>query len=75
MNTDKQDARIRKAINDHNYWLSKWRKDSSAFTVEMISPRGKFMTHSAYCAEVNKHMDATIGKIRKALAVIEKASK
>lgn len=70
MSKEKQDAKVRKAINDHQYWLSQWVRESG-FSVEMISPRGKRMTHSGYCFEVNKHMAGTIKKIRNALGVQE----
>ena len=66
---EKQDAKIRKAIHDHYFWLSQWRKESVAFSVEMISPRGKRMTHTGYCQEVTKHMAKTVLKIRKAINV------
>ena len=73
MTEEKQDAAVRKAIHAHEHWKSKWREDRSAFSREMVSPRGKVFTYSGYCYEVQKHMDSTIKKIRKALGVKEAA--
>lgn len=66
---EKQDAKIRKAINDHHFWLSQWRKENGAWSVEMVSPRGKRMSHLGYCQEVTRHMAKTVLKIRKAINV------
>lgn len=62
MVSDKARQRITRLMHAHQEWLSKWHK-RSGFSVEYTSPRGKSMTYSAYCFEVNKHMDKTIDKI------------
>lgn len=71
MSRDDQDKAVRRAINAHEYWKAQWATDARAFSVEMVSPRGKRMTYNAYCSEVNKHLGKTVEKIRKALGVLE----
>lgn len=71
MSDYKKDEAIRRAIISHENYKSSWRKESGAFTVQMISPRGKRMTYSGYCFEVKKHMDKTVEKIRKILGATE----
>lgn len=64
---DKQNQKIKTLIRRHEDWKSMWTKRTMLFSVEMVSPRGKAMTCSAYQYEVNKHLDATVEKIRKVL--------
>lgn len=64
-----QDLKIKRAILAHEEWKAKWVKYDRCFSVEWISPRGKSMTYSAYCFEVNRHMAKTIEKIRKIIEV------
>ncbi|WP_338924634.1 hypothetical protein V0M98_34005 (plasmid) [Pseudomonas silesiensis] len=64
MVSDKARQRITRLMRAHQEWLNKWHKRSGLF-VEYTSPRGKSMNFSAYCFEVNKHMDKTIDKIAK----------
>jgi hypothetical protein len=68
MNREKEDAAIRKAIEQHVLWLSGWTREDQATAIVMISPTGKRCTFNAYCNEAHKQMRKTIGKIRQALA-------
>lgn len=64
-----QDLKIQRAISAHEVYKSSWTKGRSAFSVEMISPRGATHNYSSYCHEVNKHMAKTIAKIRQILEI------
>lgn len=63
--SDKARLKISRLMHGHQEWLNKWDKRSGFLSVEMISPRGKRMTVSAYQFEVNKRMNQTIDKIAK----------
>ena len=67
MTKTERDKAIRKAMQHHVDWLNKWTKDGRGLSVMMISPRGKQMTYSAYCLEVDKQMNKTVKKIHEAL--------
>lgn len=64
-----QDMKIRRAMTSHEEWKSKWSKKDCIFHNEWVSPKGKSMTYSAYCYEVNRHMARTIERIRKIFEV------
>lgn len=64
---EQQREKIRRAILAHEEYKAKWTKDDRCFSVTWISPRGKEMTYSGYCFEVNKHLNATVAKIEKIL--------
>jgi hypothetical protein len=66
---DAQDLKIKRAIYAHEAYKNSWTEGRSAFSREMISPRGARHNYSSYCHEVNKHMTRTIAKIRKILEV------
>lgn len=67
MASDKKREQVKRAISSHQRWVEQWAKQSLAFSVVMVSPRGKSMTHSAYCHEVSKHLNKTVSKIEKIL--------
>jgi hypothetical protein len=64
---DPVDKRIRDLIIRHENWKNQWKEVNYGFSVEWVSPRGKYMTYSAYCSEVEKHLQNTIKKIRETL--------
>jgi len=64
MISDKARVKVSRLMHGHQEWLNKWEK-RSGIGVEMISPRGKRMTCSAYYFEVTKHLNSTIDKIAK----------
>lgn len=65
---EKNNRRIAHTIHTHEQYKASWIKRHLAFSVEMISPRGKVHTCSSYQAEINKHLDKTIQKIREIIA-------
>jgi hypothetical protein len=64
---DAQDLKIQRAISAHEAYKASWTEGRSAFSREMISPRGGRHNYSSYFHEINKHMTKTITKIRKIL--------
>ena len=66
---DAQDLKIQRAILAHEAYKASWKEGKSAFSREMVSPRGARHTYTSYCFEVNKHMAKTVAKIRSILEV------
>lgn len=64
--TDKQRDKVIRAIHGHQEWLRKWVK-KEGWSVQMVSPRGRYCTVSEYQFEVSKHLNQTVDRIAKAI--------
>lgn len=64
---EKNDQLIANAIKAHARYKSSWKKQQTAFSVGMVSPRGKEHTCLSADLEIEAHLARTVQKIREIL--------